>query len=398
MFQNREGSGARTWMQTGVFWLVLAGIGGFLSAWHNYDPAALDSLSNIGWSYDDGSALDTFNHVAMNTAVFSILIGGAFVAHSRTTGSPLASEANASLMAMAWTGQALVGLLLPVLGDWLEFNWGATESALYGLISAMLVMSLMVNSFITLGNREDSPISVPSWFLIIGLFTLLFSKVSGALGEVLGSTGTVWMANVIASGWVPLALMFAVGYHVLSHVSGKPIWSGSLTKASMFLLFITIPPFFLGESAHADAFTESIGAILVTVGLLPIIAASVNMMMTVKGNAGAVVKSPGATAAAAGALFLPLFAILSFFTGMNVMVGDGALADVSDTSSMAYLYVIGGLFCLAALFHSLSVSCKPQSRRLGWYRYLASNRWRPILCNSILDGRLVATRANRGWS
>ena len=53
LFQESEGSGAKTWMQTGVFWLVLAGIGGFLSAWHNYDPAALDSLSNIGWSYDD---------------------------------------------------------------------------------------------------------------------------------------------------------------------------------------------------------------------------------------------------------------------------------------------------------------------------------------------------------
>ena len=29
MFQEREGCGAKTWMQTGVFWLVLAGIGGF---------------------------------------------------------------------------------------------------------------------------------------------------------------------------------------------------------------------------------------------------------------------------------------------------------------------------------------------------------------------------------
>ena len=53
---------------------------------------------------------------------------------------------------------------------------------------------------------------------------------------------------IMASGWVPLALMFGVGYHVISHVTGQPIWSGSLTKASMFLLFVTIPPFFLSES------------------------------------------------------------------------------------------------------------------------------------------------------
>ena len=130
LFQEREGSGAKTWMQTGVFWLVLAGIGGFLSAWHNYDPAALDSLSNIGWSYDDGSALHYFNEVAMTTAIFAILIGGSLVAHTRTTGSKLASEANASLIAMAWTAQVLVGLVLCVLDHWDFLTYGVQEAAL----------------------------------------------------------------------------------------------------------------------------------------------------------------------------------------------------------------------------------------------------------------------------
>ena len=352
MFQEREGCGAKTWMQTGIFWLVLAGIGGFLSAWHNYDAGALDSLSNIGWSYDDGSALAYFNEVAMTTALFSILLGGAFVAHTRTTGSPLASEANASMIAMAWTAQALVGLVLCTLNHWDWITYGTTEMALYGLVSALLVTSLLVNSLITLGNRDGSPISVPSWFLILGLLTLLFSRVSTALGELLGWTGTVWIAEIMAFGWVPLALMFAVGYHVLSHVTGQPIWSGSLTKSSMFLLFITVPPFFLSESSHADPFTQSIGAILVTLGLLPVFAASTNMIATIRGNAGAVVDSPGATAAAAGALLLPIFALLGYFTGLNVMVGDGSMANAAETVNSSYLYVIGGLFALAALFHS----------------------------------------------
>ena len=352
LFQDKEGSGAKTWMQTGMFWLVLAGVGGFLSAWHNYDPGALDSLSNIGWSYDDGSALAYFNEVAMTTALFSILLGGAFVAHTRTTGSPLASEANASMVAMAWTLQTLVGLALSTLNHFDWITYGTEEMALYGLVSALLVTSLLVNSLITLGDRGDSPISVPSWFLILGLLTLLFSRVGVALGEKLDLTGTVWMAEVMASGWVPLALMFAVGYHVLSHVTGQPIWSGSLTKASMFLLFVTIPPFFLSESGNADFLTESIGAILVTLGLLPVFAASTNMIATIRGNAGAVVDSPGATAAAAGALLLPLFALLGYFTGLNVMVGDGSIANVAETVNNSYLYVIGGLFALAALFHS----------------------------------------------
>ena len=352
LFQEREGSGAKTWMQTGVFWLVLAGIGGFLSAWHNYDPAALDSLSNIGWSYDDGSALHYFNEVAMTTAVFAILIGGSLVAHTRTTGSKLASEANASLIAMAWTAQVLVGLVLCVLDHWDILTYGVKEAALYGLVSGLLVLSLLVNSLITMGGRGSSPISVPSWFLILALFTLLFSRFAVALGETLDWTGTVWVADIMASGWVLLALMFGVGYHVLSHVTGQPIWSGSLTKASMFLLFVTVPPFFLSESAHADNFAQSIGAILVTMGLMPVMAASTNMLYTIRGNASAVVESPGATAAAGGAILLPVFALLGYFTGLNVMVGDGSLASVADTVNSSYLYVVGGLFALAALFHS----------------------------------------------
>ena len=352
LFQEREGSGAKTWMQTGVFWLVLAGIGGFLSAWHNYDPAALDSLSNIGWSYDDGSALHYFNEVAMTTAIFAILIGGSLVAHTRTTGSKLASEANASLIAMAWTAQVLVGLVLCVLDHWDFLTYGVQEAALYGLVSGLLVLSLLVNSLITMGGRGASPISIPSWFLILALFTLLFSRFAVALGETLDWTGTVWVADIMASGWVPLALMFGVGYHVLSHVTGQPIWSGSLTKASMFLLFVTVPPFFLSESAHADNFAQSIGAILVTMGLMPVMAASTNMLCTIRGNASAVVESPGATAAAGGAILLPVFALLGYFTGLNVMVGDGSLANVADTVNSSYLYIVGGLFALAALFHS----------------------------------------------
>ena len=43
---------------------------------------------------------------------------------------------------------------------------------------------------------------------------------------------------------------------------------------------------------------------------------------------------------------------LGYFTGLNVMVGDGSLAGVADTVNSSFLYVIGGLFALSALFHS----------------------------------------------
>jgi len=356
LFQNKEGSGAKTWMQYGAFWLACAGIGGFLASWHTYDPAALDSLSNWGWSWDDGSAMQYFNQVAMSTAVFSILLGGSMVAHSRATGSDLASEANASLMAMLWTLQTLAVLLLPVIGAWLEFDFGNLQLALFGLISAGLVLNLLVNVFITSGSRGNTPIGVSSWFLMMALSTLFFSRVISLFGELFDSTGMVWIADIISNGWVPLALMFAVGYHVIPHVSGRPIWSGSLTKASMLLLFVSVPPFFLAQAGHASGLVQAFGAIAVTIGLFPIIGASVNMVGTMRGDAGSVIGNPGAVAATAGAILLPIFALIAFFTGLNVMVGDGTMATMAETTNMAYLYVIGGLFCLAALFHSYPIA------------------------------------------
>ena len=79
LFNDEKGSGAKTWMNLGMIWLTLAGIGTFLSLWHDYDGSALDSLASIGWAYDDGSALDTFVNATLVTGLFSILLGGGLV-------------------------------------------------------------------------------------------------------------------------------------------------------------------------------------------------------------------------------------------------------------------------------------------------------------------------------
>ena len=70
LFNDDKGSGAKTWMNLGMIWLTFAAIGTFLALWHDYDGAALDSLASVGWSYDDGSALDTFVYVTLTTGLF----------------------------------------------------------------------------------------------------------------------------------------------------------------------------------------------------------------------------------------------------------------------------------------------------------------------------------------
>ncbi len=343
LFKNGDGNGARTWIQFGCFWFMISAIGGFLGAWHDYDPNALDSLSSIGWSWDDGEAMNLFNLTTLTAAVFSILLGGALVAHSRANGGRLASEASASLIAFGWFGVTLLSLILPAIFDLSDFHY-----SLIGMVYAAMVSSLLVNVLLT-NAQTEFPTGVSSWFLIMGLAAMFYGLAANALGEITEQTTVVWMADSIVKGWVPLALMFSVGYHVIPSVTGHPIWSGSLTKASMLLLFVTVSPVFLSQSS-TEPLLQSVGAILVTMGMFPILAFSVNMICTMRGDASSVVNSPGAVAAIAAALLLPIFAVLAFFTGLNVMVGDGSLTDVAMTVNMGYLYTIGGLFCMAVMF------------------------------------------------
>ena len=46
--------------------------------------------------------MKTFNQTTLYAAVFSILLGGCLMAHSRANGGRLASEANAAMMGLVW--------------------------------------------------------------------------------------------------------------------------------------------------------------------------------------------------------------------------------------------------------------------------------------------------------
>ena len=92
LFNDDKGSGSKTWMNFGMIWLTFAAIGTFLALWHDYDATALDSLASIGWSYDDGSALNTFVDVTLMTGLTSILIGGGLVAAARAGAGRLAAR------------------------------------------------------------------------------------------------------------------------------------------------------------------------------------------------------------------------------------------------------------------------------------------------------------------
>ena len=354
IFDDKDGSGSRTWMNFGMLWLVFATLLGFLMGWHTYDPTALDSLASVGWSYDDGSSLKDATLNFLTIALLYGLVGSGMVAAARNGNGRLASEANASMVALLLSVVLLATYILPFIFGFLDIDTSENpfKTILYSLETlavGLLLVPVFINVLITAANRGEQELQTSVWFLIMGIAAYILSMLYMFFGELAGATQMVWLAERVAYGWVPLALMFSVGYHVVPMTAKQPIWSGSLRGASMLLLFITIPPFFMTD-ASASNFVTNLGAILLTLGVLPIFAASINPLMTASSGLSAVVKQPGAIAATMAFLVFPFFAIGGYFTAMDTFVGTGELGTMGDIVNMSMMFTVGGLLVLAGVF------------------------------------------------
>ena len=354
IFDDKDGSGSRTWMNFGMLWLVFATLLGFLMGWHTYDPTALDSLASVGWSYDDGSSLKDATLNFLSIALLYGLVGSGMVAAARNGNGRLASEANASMVALLLSVVLLATYILPFIFGFLDIDTSENpiRTVLYSLETlavGLLLVPVFINILITAANRGEQELQTSVWFLIMGIAAYILSMLFMFFGELADATQMVWLAERVAYGWVPLALMFSVGYHVIPMTAKQPIWSGSLRGASMLLLFITIPPFFMTD-ASASNFVTNLGAILLTLGVLPIFAASINLLMTASSGLSAVVKQPGAIAASMAFIALPFFAIGGYFTAMDTFVGTGELGTMGDVVNMSMLFTVGGLLVLAGAF------------------------------------------------
>ena len=354
IFDDRDGSGSRTWMNFGMLWFVFATLLGFLMGWHTYDPTALDSLASVGWSYDDGSSLKDATLNFLSIALLYGLVGSGMVAAGRNGNGRLASEANASMVALLLSVVLLATYILPFIFGFLDVNTSENpvRTVLYSLETlavGLLLVPVFINVLITASNRGEQELQTSVWFLIMGIAAYILSMFYMFFGELADATQMVWLAERVAYGWVPIALMFSVGYHVVPMTAKQPIWSGSLRGASMLLLFITIPPFFMTD-ASASNFVTNLGAILLTLGVLPIFAASINLLMTASSGLSAVVKQPGAIAATMAFLALPFFAIGGYFTAMDTFVGTGELGTMGDIVNMSMMFTVGGLLVLAGVF------------------------------------------------
>ena len=380
LFSKEKGTGARTWLIFGAIWATLASTITFLMIWLTYDVKALDSFSSVGWSYDAG----VMDRLAEQSLVWGFLgmtlIGAGLHINGRNNGSGIGSEANASMMAFGWFGLTLVAMILP-----LAIEMKDLYSAIIELAYAMIVAALLLNHLLSLGGRGDSPIQVSSWFIVFAHLSMIWALVfrganlilEGDLASDLEIADVAWFADRVVMGWFPLAMFLAIMYHIIPKVSGTPIWSQSLTTASYTVLFISIPVLGMSESAVVSGDTMlSITAVMIVVGLVPLLAASSNLISTMQNRWQQVITSPGGVAAASATLLLPIFALLGFFSALDALNGANNMGGVQATVNHGILWTVGGLLALSVwgnLFPEITgrrLSSTSKARWAFWLMFL----------------------------
>ena len=141
--------------------------------------------------------------------------------------------------------------------------------------------------------------------------------------------------------------MLGTAYAVIPAASERAIWSSSLSTVSLALLFLTVPAVSVRQ-VDAPVLLENLGGILMTFGMLPLLAASVNLLQTARSGASQAFSTPAGLAGVLAMFLLPIYAVGAYFSGMETLVGEASLHGLNMALSHGLFFTVGGLLALSA--------------------------------------------------
>ena len=358
LFSKESGSASRNWMMLGGIWFALAATLTFIDNWLVYDLQALDSVFG---SWYDSSEMLTATHIATVFGFLSMtFIGASFHIQSRLTGKPLASEAGATLIGLVWFTWTLILVLLslelvPYLSAYKPQNVAASG---FFIVYGILAIGVLINHLLTSHEQEVESMQAASWMILLSLASFIWTMFSTALYTLGGDPMYAWWISKSLYGLWLVPMSIGIGFYLIPKVSGNPLWSNSMSKATMFFVFITVTPFVAATSMESSTLgTKSLVAAASTLALLPLIAASFNIIATMKGKWDSVVSSAGTTSAVFSAAILPLAACGALFASIDGFGGNGNLAGLGKTLDALFLWGISGMMALACLLEIFPDSC-----------------------------------------
>ena len=159
------------------------------------------------------------------------------------------------------------------------------------------------------------------------------------------------------------------------------------------------------RQVDAPVLLENLGGILMTFSMLPLLAASVNLLQTARSGAAQAFSSPAGLAGVLAMFLLPIYAVGAYFSGMETLVGEASLHGLNMALSHGLFFTVGGLLALSATLGYLPqangrAASTPAVRPppSGWWPWAVSSRRFLPRCPPSPPARLSAVFPTRTWS
>ncbi|MEC9351043.1 MAG: hypothetical protein VX482_02790 [Candidatus Thermoplasmatota archaeon] len=341
LVEGRTGSAARAWIMQSALWLMIGGLFTFEGMWLAHEPTALHSLS--AWGYDPtadtlaatGKAATAFGGITM------ALVGCGLHILPNLLGTSLASERNGALVSFLYSG----GVFVTLVGSHDPLILGVKVMVVGTGIHVLAMTAVVINQLLTVASRVGS-IPMPAWLILLGLMAESFNLIAGiSTGAINDGDGQWLMYRLQGSGFFFLSLAGVVLY-ASSVASGNALWSRTLVGATLLGGLFTLNPFGANHGTLvADLFGIDAGEMgmssndmvivtfLMALASVPVIALSVNTMLTMRGgnSSGANPRGAGLVEINFGVMaMIPVF-IGSLFVQTDAVSGTDAISGLSWT-------------------------------------------------------------------
>lgn len=378
MFSRAPDSAAKSFLYSGVFWLLVGSTAWFVSWLKLIDP---DFLATKILSYS------RMRGIASLSLIYGWLLLSAlatiFYIVPRVTGARIRSERGGQTS--AWLIN--IGLALAIVITLLDRLVGHEFLELPRWLGWVLVVSLASSAFNvlrTVERRTEKRLYASVWYFIGAIVWAPLVIAAGALPSFAGARDSI--AHLFGVGGVLNAVIpsVAIGaiYYVIPRATGRPLYSHQLAIFGFWWLAFMAP--LTGQARHIFGPTQDwlqTLAITASIGmLLPVITVLVNVFGTLRGGWDRVPNHPSVRFAVGGAVVWSIAvlqgAALSFRSVARIV---GATPFVT---TQVWLLIISLTLCLTATI----AYAFPRLVGRRWYRResVTAHFWLTIIGGGLL--------------
>lgn len=285
ILSNEEGSAAKKFMLSSVFWIVV-GMGAGLLA------ASLFSYPDITKGIEQ-LTMPRLRTAHLNTVVFGWLsmanVGAALFIIPALCKTKLYSEKLGNFTCYLWNFVVAAGFITLLNGYTEGREWAEYREPLDILVVIMVGLS-SYNLFRTVLNRTVKKLYVSVWYIMGAFFWMPLIYIVGNRTFVAmtglndGILNWFYAHNVLGMWFTVLGV--GISYYMIPKMSGKPIWSHSLSM----LGFWTIAFFYAATGTHhllqapVPEWLKALAVIFSAALVIPVITVLTNFYMTMKGS------------------------------------------------------------------------------------------------------------------